>query len=140
MRCGRLHSTLVIISLAAVLLYSGSAFSIEPTEFDLKIDSQPLGQALQELAKQCGIQVIFFSKVTEGHQAPALHGQFTADGALRQLLDDSKLTYREINSKTIEIRPLKAVNYVDKVNSSSGVVGEDATANASSDAGRDGSG
>ena len=140
MRCGRLYSTLVIISLAAVALYCGPAFSIEPTEFDLKIDSQPLGQALQELAKQCGIQIIFFSNVTEGHQAPALHGQFTADRALRQLLDDSKLTYREINSKTIEIRPLKAVNYVDKVNSSSGVVGEDAAPSVSSEANGDGSG
>src|SRR3984957_18484684 len=140
MGCGRFYSTLVIISLAAVALYCGPAFSIEPTEFDLKIDSQPLGQALQELAKQCGIQIIFFSNVTEGHQAPALHGQFTADRALRQLLDDSKLTYREINSKTIEIRPLKAVNYVDKVNSSSGVVGEDAAPSVSSEANGDGSG
>jgi len=140
MHCGRLYSTLAIISLAAVSLYSRPALSYEPTEFDLKIDSQPLGQALQEFAKQCGIQIIFFSTVTEGHQAPALHGQFTTEGALRQLLDDSKLTYHEINPKTIEIRPLKAVNYVDKVNSSSGVVDENAAAKASSEAGGDASG
>jgi iron complex outermembrane receptor protein len=140
MRCARLYSILAIISLAAVLLYSGSALSIEPAEFDLKIDSQPLGQALQEVAKQCGIQIIFFSKVTEGYQAPALHGQFTTDAALRQLLDDSKLTYHEINPKTIEIRPLKAINYVDKVNGSSAVTDSNPAATSAADATADGSG
>src|ERR1700691_6087458 len=140
MRCARLYSILVIICLAAVPLYSGPALGIEPAEFDLKIDSQPLGLALQEVAKQCGIQIIFFSKITEGYQAPALRGHFTTDQALRQLLDDSKLTYHEINPKTIEIRALRAVNYVDKVNASPGATDANAPATSSSDATGDGSG
>jgi iron complex outermembrane receptor protein len=139
MRCARLYSILAFISFAAVAIYSGPALSIEPTEFDLNIDSLPLGQALQEVAKQCGIQIIFFSKTTEGYQAPALRGYFTADEALRQLLDDSKLTYYEINSKTIEIRPLKAVNYVDKTSASSGAVDANAASTSSSVAAGDGS-
>src|SRR5689334_1926719 len=38
--------------------------------YELEIQPQPLGAALQEFAKQSGIQIIFFSKLTDGHEAP----------------------------------------------------------------------
>jgi iron complex outermembrane receptor protein len=110
MRFGSLHSILASCAFAAIPFYSAAAVSIEGAQLDLKIDSEPLGQALQEFANQSGIQVIFFSKVTEGLHAPALRGRFTADAALHLLLNGSKLTYREINPNTIEIRPLAAVD------------------------------
>src|SRR6266404_9160616 len=109
MRHRRSHSLLVILVLAVIPLCRASAAN-EPTLYNLEINPQPLGSALQEFAKQSGVQIIFFSQLTEGRQAPALRGRFTADGALKVLLDDSKLTWREINPKTIEIRPLAAVN------------------------------
>jgi outer membrane receptor for ferric coprogen and ferric-rhodotorulic acid len=86
----------------------GAAPSTEPAEFDFKIDSQPLGTALQALAKQSGVQIIFFSQVTEGLRAPALKGQFTVSAALEFLLGHSRLTFRVINPKTIEIRAFGA--------------------------------
>jgi outer membrane receptor for ferric coprogen and ferric-rhodotorulic acid len=81
-----------------------AAPSDEPTKYDFKIDGQPLGAALQEFAKQSGVQIVFFSQLTEGIRAPALKGQYTLAGALQILLTRSQLTFQVINPKTIEIR------------------------------------
>ena len=78
----------------------------EPAARTLHIASQPLDGALQEFARQTGIQIIFFSYLTEGHQAPALDGTYTVDAAMKALLAGSMLTFKWVNVKTIEIRPL----------------------------------
>ena len=80
-----------------------AAPSSEPVKYHFKIDSQPLGTALQQFAKQSGVQIIFFSQVTEGLQAPAVNGSYTISGALEMLLSGSHLIFRSINPKTIEI-------------------------------------
>ena len=77
----------------------------EPVKYQFTIDSQPLGTALQQFAAQSGVQIIFFSRVTEGLQAPALNGSYTISGALEMLLSRSHLIFRVINPKTIEICP-----------------------------------
>jgi outer-membrane receptor for ferric coprogen and ferric-rhodotorulic acid len=87
---------------------TGAGTSDEPAKYAIKIDSQPLGTALQVLAKQSGVQIIFFSQITEGLRAPTLEGQFTVSAALERLLAHTRLTFRVINPKTIEIRTLPA--------------------------------
>ena len=82
----------------------------EPVQYHFKIDSQPLGTALQQFAEQSGVQIIFFSQVTEGIRAPALNGSYTISGALGLLLSGSHLIFRVINPKTIEIRASTATN------------------------------
>ena len=77
--------------------------SSEPVRYHFKIDSQPMGAALQQFAKQSGVQIIFFSEVTEGLKAPALNGSYTIPRALEWLLSGSHLIFRVINPKTIEI-------------------------------------
>jgi outer-membrane receptor for ferric coprogen and ferric-rhodotorulic acid len=100
------RSVLLCICIVAIARMSplAAAPSGESVEYNLKVDSQPLGAALQELAKQSGVQIIFFSQVTEGLQAPALRGRYTLTAALELLLARSRLNYRVINPKTIEIR------------------------------------
>jgi outer membrane receptor for ferric coprogen and ferric-rhodotorulic acid len=98
-----------------------AAGSNESVQYNLKIDSQPLGSALQELAKQCEVQIIFFSRVTEGLQAPALNARYTLAGALQILLSGTHLTFQVINPKTVEIRPLTAT---DPLNEASGRLGK----------------
>lgn len=100
---------LCIVAIAWITLPAGAA-SREPVRYNFKIDSQPLGTALQEFAKQSGMQIIFFSQVTEGHQAPALSGSYTISGALEMLLSGSRLIFRVINPKTIEIHPSTAMD------------------------------
>jgi outer membrane receptor for ferric coprogen and ferric-rhodotorulic acid len=91
-----------------------AAEGAEPTKCNLKIDSQPLGTALQEFASQCAVQIIFFSQITEGLRAPSLHDSYTVSGALQTLLSGSHLTFRVINPKTIEILPLTSTGPPDK--------------------------
>jgi iron complex outermembrane recepter protein len=73
--------------------------------YELDIQPQPLGAALQEFAKQSGIQIIFFSKLTDGHDAPALSGKYTPETALSALLQGTGLTFHQIDSKTIQVEP-----------------------------------
>jgi iron complex outermembrane recepter protein len=77
--------------------------SAEPA-YTLHIASGPLDSALQEFARQTGIQIIFFSYLTDGQRTPALDGTYTVDVAMNALLADSMLTFRWVNAKTIEIR------------------------------------
>jgi hypothetical protein len=100
---------LCIVAVAWIPRLAGAP-SGEPVKYNFKIDSQPLGTALQEFAKQSGVQIIFFSEVTEGFRAPALNGSYTVAGALGMLLSGSHLIFRVINPKTIEIRPSTAMD------------------------------
>jgi iron complex outermembrane receptor protein len=93
-----------IACVAACVQPLGTARAAEyAREYDLKIESQPLARALQEFATQAGVQIIFFSAATHGRNAAPLRGRFTARAALERLLDDSRLTFRQINANTIEI-------------------------------------
>jgi len=83
-------------------------------KYHLKIASQPLDEALQEFARQSGIQIIYFSRLTQGLQAPGLYGEYTLSAAMSALLAESKLTFRVINPKTVEIRPLPAASLLHK--------------------------
>ena len=97
----------VVAMLAALICLLASAPAVagaEPKTFELAISSQPLAAALQELARQSGIQIIFFSSLTDGHESPAVRGNFTLGYALRRLLGGTHLIYRRLSPKIIEIR------------------------------------
>ena len=100
---------LCIIAIGSIMR-PAAASSSEPVKYQFKIDSQPLATALQQFAKQSGVQIIFFSQVTEGLQAPALNGSYTISAALEMILSGSHLIFRVINPKTIEIRPATAID------------------------------
>jgi len=100
--CRNVSLCLCIVAIAWITRLA-AAPSSEPVKYHFNIDSQPLGMALQQFAGQSGVQIIFFSQVTEGLQAPALHGAYTIPSALEILLSGSHLIFRVINSKTIEI-------------------------------------
>ena len=95
--------------LALALVCAGffpGAMHSEERAYTLHIASGPLESALQEFARQTGIQIIFFSYLTDGQRAPALDGTYTIDLAMNALLAGSMLTFRWVNAKTIEIRRL----------------------------------
>ncbi|MEJ1963123.1 MAG: STN domain-containing protein [Gammaproteobacteria bacterium] len=105
---GRAVLAIVAAGLAWALVPSGGAQGAEAAVYPLHIASQPLDGALQEFARQSGIQIIYFSRLTDGLRAPALDGSYTIDAAMAALLAESQLSYRVINSKTIEIGPPQA--------------------------------
>ena len=104
----------VAMGLAACFL-CGGVRSSPPTVYVLHIESQPLDGALQDFAKQSGMQILFFSRLTDGRISMALHGTYTLDGAMSALLSESKLTYRVINGRTIEIVPVPAAPAEGKI-------------------------
>lgn len=100
-------SLLTILLVAAVAITGPASFALagEPVKYDLNIRPQTLSGALQEFAKQSGVQIIFFSKVTDGYVAPSLNGSYTAASALSALIDAAPLTFRQVNANTIEVQP-----------------------------------
>ena len=94
---------LVALGIAGAL-FAAVALESDESTHSFNIDGQPLGDALQELAIQGDVQVVFFSSLVAGLEAPAIHGHYTVTAALDVLLAKSGLTYRLINPKTIEIR------------------------------------
>jgi hypothetical protein len=96
----------IATSLACVFLFGGTRLA--QAVYTLHIDSQPLDSALQELARQTGLQILFFSDITEGRRSVALNGRYTLETAMATLLSDSNLTYRLINAKTIQVVPMRA--------------------------------
>jgi iron complex outermembrane recepter protein len=72
--------------------------------YHVKIAPQPLGAALQELARQGGVQIIFFSRLTEELTTEGLEGNYTLPEAMERLLADSGLTFRQLSERTFEVR------------------------------------
>jgi hypothetical protein len=95
----------VVLGLVWASVFQGSGRGAEPAVYTLHIASQPLDSALQDFARQTGVQIIFFSSLTDGRRAPALDGDYSLDAAMTALLAESTLTFRRVNAKTIEIEP-----------------------------------
>ncbi|MFT3815618.1 MAG: TonB-dependent siderophore receptor [Acidovorax sp.] len=69
----------------------------------IAIASQPLGQALNELSRQAGLQLLFPPALVAGKMAPAVSGSLTPNQALDRLLAGSGLTAtREGNAVVIK--------------------------------------
>jgi hypothetical protein len=99
----RLTAALCVIALACVTPKIAGAVDTDSSSHRISIPSLPLASALQELAKQSGIQIVFLSSVAEGRDAPALNGTFTAEAALGTLLNGSGLTFRPLNDRTLQV-------------------------------------
>lgn len=68
------------------------------------IESQPVGAALNQLAQQSGMQVIFYSDVADGIESPAIAGTVTPDAALTRLLAHTGLTFDTLNETTFVVQ------------------------------------
>lgn len=68
--------TRLALALVCASLFPGAIRGAEPAVYTLHIASQPLDNALQEFARQTGLQIIFFSALTDGRRAPALDGTY----------------------------------------------------------------
>ena len=99
----------MLMGLAWTCRLSGDEPGANSAVYTLHIEAQSLERALQEFSRQTGIQIIFFSYLTDGRRSDGLDGVYTVSAAMGALLSNSGLTYRSINQQTIEIIP-KAKN------------------------------
>src|SRR5687768_15529318 len=71
----------------------------------VSIPAQPMPQALDEFARQTGMQVVFATEdVAGGITAPKVIGTYRPAEALERLLADSGLEFEFINSRTVAVR------------------------------------
>ncbi|XBT41842.1 TonB-dependent receptor [Pseudomonas viridiflava] len=87
--------------LASSLLIAMSAQGRERVNVDLP--AAPLGEAINALAQQSSVQIIFASDLGAGRNAPAVKGRFTPEEALQTLLKDSGLQVQAKDERTFVI-------------------------------------
>jgi iron complex outermembrane recepter protein len=80
---------------AAIVAISSSAASAQQAHLiQISVQSQDLGDALNQLARQTNVQIVFRPELVRGRQAPALSGNLTTQQALDRMLEGTGLTYR----------------------------------------------
>ena len=87
--------------LASSLLIAVSAEGRERVNVDLP--AAPLGEAINALAQQSSVQILFASDLGAGRQTPALKGRFSAEEALQTLLEGSGLQAQAKNERTFVV-------------------------------------
>ena len=70
---------------------------------NLSIPAEPLANALNDLAQQSGLQVMFASELVARLKSPEVKGSLTATEALQRLLTNTGLRYEFVNPHTITI-------------------------------------
>ncbi|MFC4313064.1 TonB-dependent receptor domain-containing protein [Steroidobacter flavus] len=97
-------SAVVCISIAGVSAAGEADAAIRrPTN----IPEQSLDEALQVLASERGVQMIYPYTVVGERLTRGVHGELTLAEALDQLLQDTGLRYRYLDQKTITIAPVR---------------------------------
>ena len=88
------------------IVISAAVLGQEPraARLNLNMRAQPIGDALSELAQKAGLQVVFYTEVSEGITSPPLTGSYTSKAALDKLLTGTRLRYEFINDRTVAIR------------------------------------
>ncbi|HZT01772.1 MAG TPA: TonB-dependent receptor [Steroidobacteraceae bacterium] len=93
-------ATAICLSILGVALADPAKAVIrKPTN----IPAQPLGSALEELAKERDLQVIYRSEVVSDRRTEGAVGEFTPDEALKKLLTGTGLSYRYLTASTVTI-------------------------------------
>ncbi len=69
------------------------------------IPAQNLGAALQALAKDRDLQIVYFSKRVDILETPGARGELTIDEALTKVLAGTGLTYRYLDDRTVTVVP-----------------------------------
>jgi outer membrane receptor protein involved in Fe transport len=117
---GWLLGAALTISAAMPLAHAQQTYSLE-------IKPQSLSGALTALAEQTGLQVVFFSEVADGQQAPELVGSYSVDQAMTALLADTDLVYQRLDENgSITVQRKDAPTGAPAGNEFAGAPGPDA--------------
>lgn len=82
---------LTIVVAVATSLAAAPVLAQSAATFAIALPAQPLGSALNELARQASFQLIFHPDLVAGRNAPAVSGSLSAQQALERLLAGSGL-------------------------------------------------
>lgn len=101
--------TILSVAIGAMLVLSaieiGAQTKAAERKVELAIEQQTLADALNEWAKQTGLQLVSASsKGMNTTVAPVIKGEYTAQGALDELLKGTTLTYEWVSERAVAIR------------------------------------
>src|SRR3954468_23714239 len=74
----------------------------ETIAFDIR--ALPMSEALTRLGEQSGLTIIVETQVSKGIRSAALSGRYTADEALKKLLEPAGLKAEYLDSRTVTVR------------------------------------
>ncbi|NBB12062.1 TonB-dependent receptor [Pseudomonas sp. SLFW] len=94
----------VWLGLFILTVWTSCVQAAEPA-YDFSIPAKPLPQALSDFSRVTGQSVIYTQDTPYAIEAPALNGLFSAEQALRQLLNDSGLNFRRATDTTFTLEP-----------------------------------
>lgn len=98
------HQVTLLLSAALIMPPGGALVAHEAGHITkINIKPLPLGQALNELARQAGVQMSFPPALVTGKNAPALQGNLGLEEALKQLLSGSNLEAK-INAGQVTVQ------------------------------------
>lgn len=90
-RGARIAPIALAVTLAVGAMFAPATVRAQEATTNISIAAQPLGQALNELARQANLQLIFPPQLVAGKTAPSVSGTLTAREALERLLAHSGL-------------------------------------------------
>jgi iron complex outermembrane recepter protein len=97
--------TVLVNAVGAFVLWSSAGAQTQggAGPYSVSIPAEPLGDALNELAQQTGLQILFSSELVAHLHAAPVKGSLTADAALQIILGTSGLKFEFVNPRTIAI-------------------------------------
>jgi outer membrane receptor protein involved in Fe transport len=93
----------VWLGMSAALVVGGAVAQAPPAAVELNIPQQALSDALNALANQTGLQVVFAMPAVEGAVAPSVKGSYTPDAALEKMLQNTGLRYEYLDARTVAV-------------------------------------
>lgn len=98
------HSALAVAIAVAGCLCAVPSVLAQPARSEIHIQAQDLGAALDSLASQTGIRLLYSPEAVKDKRAAAVDGMFGADEALRRLLAGSGLSW-SVSGGAYAIKP-----------------------------------
>src|SRR3984957_3350446 len=92
-----------LLAVGAVMLWTSAAAQSPSSVKNLSIPAEPLANALNDLAQQSGLQVMFASELVARLKSPEVKGALTASEALQRLPTNPGLRSEFVNPHTIVI-------------------------------------
>lgn len=96
------------LAITALLLPTLSS-AAEPATVSFDIPAQSLAGALTRFSAATGLQVLYDGDLAQNIGAPALKGDYSAEQALRKLLQGTNLNYRFSNGNTVTLEKAAVV-------------------------------
>ncbi len=96
------HFAAMLLAGAAIFATTDAARAQQATSISISVPGGNLSTALNALAAQAKLQIVYDAAITRGLRTPGVFGNLPVDAALSQLLSGTGISYR-VNGKTVTL-------------------------------------